>query len=72
MFLTVANHNKAAVSKTNQAEQTNMQIRGKFENFCSDFRGAILTRSLANMHFKLVHNFACMERFRKKMAVLCR
>ena len=49
-----------------------MQIRGKFENFCLELRGVILRRSLENIHFKLVHNFASMERFRNKIAMLCR
>jgi hypothetical protein len=51
MFLTVANHNKAFVSKTNHPELTNMQIRGKFENLCSGLRVAILKRSLSKSAF---------------------
>jgi hypothetical protein len=71
MFLSVANHNKVFVSKPNHAELTNMQIRGKFKKFCSELRGVILTRCLANMHFKLVHNFASMERFRNIKWLCC-
>ena len=36
---------------------------------CSELGGAILTRSIANMHFKLIHNFASMDHFQNKTQI---
>jgi hypothetical protein len=42
-----------------------MQIRGKFENVCSTFRGAILTRSLAKNVLKLASERRFYDTFSK-------